>query len=92
MAHPYYQPKVVGRIELPDAPKKHECICDYCGNDVDDSWGDVRIDVYVETKHEDGSVTKETRKMCPDCEFEHFGDHEPSNIFDGTPNWMRMGY
>lgn len=82
--------EIIGKITIPDAYEKHECICEYCGNDANSSCGDTRIDVYVETKELDGSITKETRKMCRDCEFEHFGDFGPSNIFDGSPDWMRM--
>lgn len=80
--------KVIGKIILSDAPQKHKCICDYCGNDVDDSWGDPRIK--VTRTYSNG--TQEIKYMCPDCEFDEFGslDESPRSIFDGTPDWMRM--
>jgi hypothetical protein len=88
MAHPYYLPKVVGHIELSDAPKKHKCICDDCGNELNDSWGDPRVRVV--SHYADGS--KDERFICPNCEFDTFGDinNGPRSIFDGTPDWMRM--
>lgn len=89
MAHPYYQPKVIGHITLPDAPVKHKCVCDDCGNDVDDSFGDPRV--RITTHYADGS--KSERFICPNCEFMEYGDNlEPRNIFDGTPDWMKMMY
>jgi len=81
-------PKVVGKIVLPDVPQKHKCICDECGNEVNDSFGDPRIS--VKRVYSDGST--EERMICPDCEFDIFQDtyNEPRTIFDGTPDWMRM--
>jgi hypothetical protein len=80
MAHPYYQPKVVGKITLPDAPQKHKCVCDDCGNEVNDSFGDPRVS--VRRVYSDG--TQENRMICPDCEFDIFQDtyDEPKSIFD----------
>ena len=80
MAHPYYQPKVVGKITLPDAPQKHKCVCDDCGNEVNDSFGDPRVS--VRRVYSDG--TEENRMICPDCEFDIFQDtyDEPKSIFD----------
>lgn len=80
--------KVVGRIDVPNTTSKHVCTCDYCGNDVDDSWGDPRTK--VTRTYSDG--TEEIRYICSNCEFEEFGalDESPRSIFDGTPDWMRM--
>ena len=80
-------PKVIGKITLPDAPKKHKCVCDDCGNELNDSWGDTRVK--ISTHYPDG--TKEERLICADCEFVQYGcNDEPRSIFDGTPDWMRM--
>ena len=81
MAHPYYQPKVVGRIELSDAPKKHKCTCDDCNEVLDDSWGDPRVEI----KRFDSRYAKEPssiRWVCNSCADELFGNHEPSSIFE----------
>lgn len=80
--------KVVGKIILPDAPKKHKCTCDDCKNVLDDSWGDPRN--RVTTEWNDGR--REERWICDYCADEQFGDldNEPCSIFDGTPDWMRM--
>ena len=71
--------KVVGWIDVPNTTSKHVCTCDYCGNDVDDSWGDTRTK--VTRTYSDG--TEEIRYICPDCEFEMYGnlDNEPRYIF-----------
>jgi len=80
--------KVVGWIDVPNTTSKYVCTCDYCGNDVDDSWGDPRTK--VTRTYSDG--TEEIRYICSNCEFEEFGalDESPRSIFDGTPDWMRM--
>ena len=71
--------KVVGYVDISDAPQKHKCTCDECGNDVNDSWGDPRTK--VTRIYSDG--TEEIRRICPDCEFEMYGnlDNEPRSIF-----------
>jgi hypothetical protein len=81
-------PKVIGKITLPDAPKKHKCVCDDCGCLVNNSCGDPRH--LVTTDYGDGR--KEERMICDVCADEQFGDHEPCSIFDGTPDWMRYCY
>lgn len=73
-------PKVVGYITLPDAPKKHKCICDECGWEVPDGWGDTRVEV----KSYDSIYATEPvliRMICEACADEQFGDHSPSSIF-----------
>jgi|WetSurSiteA1Bulk_404760.scaffolds.fasta_scaffold06899_2 hypothetical protein len=85
--HVNSNPKVVGHVVLPDAPQKHKCTCDDCGNELNDSWGDPRVRVV--SHYADGS--KDERFICPNCEFEQYGDNsEPKSIFDSTPDWMRM--
>lgn len=80
-------PKVIGKIILPDAPKKHKCICDDCGSVLDDYCGDPRVRV---TRVYSDNV-REERWICEVCADELFGDHSPSSsIFDGTPDWMKM--
>jgi hypothetical protein len=86
--HVNSNPKVVGHIVLPDAPKKHKCVCDDCGNEVDDSFGDPRV--RVTTNYADGSRSE--RFICANCEFDQWdcNDVEPHSIFDGAPDWIRM--
>ena len=82
-------PLVVGYISIPYAPQKHKCVCDDCGNDVDDSFGDPRVKIETfnsKSAKEPSSV----RWICKWCEDMLFGDHSPSSIFDSTPDWMRM--
>jgi hypothetical protein len=79
-------PKVVGHIVLPDAPKKHKCTCDDCGCQLDDSFGDPRHKVVSSWNN----GRREERMICDVCADEQFPDLEPRNIFDGTPDWMRM--
>lgn len=79
-------PKVIGHITLPDAPIKHKCVCDDCKDVLDDSCGDPRV--RITSHYADGS--KSERFICPNCDFMQYQDHEPINIFDGTPDWMRM--
>jgi hypothetical protein len=80
--------KIIGKITLPDAPKKHKCVCDDCKDVLDDSCGDPRN--RVTTKWNDGRF--EERWICDVCADEQFGDHSSSSIFDGTPDWMRYCY
>lgn len=56
-------PKVIGKIILPDAPKKHKCICDDCGDVLDDSCGDPRHNVVISWT--DGR--KEEKMICDVC-------------------------
>jgi predicted RNA-binding Zn-ribbon protein involved in translation (DUF1610 family) len=80
------QTKVIARIHIPD-DYNSKCTCDECGNELNDYWGDPRVRVV--THYADGS--KNERFICPNCEFEQYGDNsEPKSIFDGTPDWMRM--
>jgi hypothetical protein len=70
-------PKVIGMITLPDAPQKHKCICDDCGDVLNDSCGDPRN--RVTTKWNDGRF--EERWICDVCADEQFGDSSPYSIF-----------
>jgi len=80
-------PKVIGKITLPDAPQKHKCVCDDCGNELNDSYPRFKIS----THYPDG--TKEERLICADCEFVQYGcDDEPRSIFSSTADWMRYCY
>ena len=64
-------PKVVGHIKLP---------CDDCGCEVDDRFGDPRIEVRTyDSKWSEKPVS--TRRICEWCADEQFGDHSPSSIF-----------
>lgn len=81
--------KVIGKITLPDAPKKHKCVCHDCGDVLDDSCGDPR---HLVTTAEWTDGRKEERMICDVCADELFGDYEPSSMFDGTPDWMRYCY
>jgi hypothetical protein len=71
--------KVIGKIEIPDNySSEEELICDECGNITNSSFGDVRI---KSTRvYSDG--TEEDRFICPDCEFELFGNLIPHSIFE----------
>ena len=80
MAHPYYLPKVVGHIELSDAPKKHKCICDECGWEVPDGWGDPRVKIEIYDSRY-ATEPREVIMICEWCANEQFVDHEPHSIF-----------
>ena len=81
--------KVVGHVVLPDAPQKHKCVCDDCGDVLDDSFGDPRhkISTY-DTK--DAKEPSSVRWICYSCVDQKFGDHSPYSIFDGGSDWMSM--
>lgn len=81
MAHPYYLPKVVGKIELPDAPQKHKCTCDECGCHVDDRFGDSRVKVSTFMSM-DAKEPSAVRWVCESCADELFSDHSPKSIFE----------
>lgn len=83
MAHPYYQTKIIGRIEIPDAPKEHKCICDDCGEVLDDSCGDPRIQV-VTYESWDAKEPSSIKWVCNSCSCidDLFGNHEPRSIFE----------
>jgi hypothetical protein len=80
MAHPYYLPKVLGKIELP-APVKYKCTCDDCDCDVDDSWGDPRVRISIFNSKDDKEPSA-VRWVCESCADEQFGDHSPNSIFE----------
>ena len=84
-------PKVIGKITLPDAPQKHKCVCDECCDVLNDSNGDPRVKV---SRYDsmDSKEPSSVRWICDVCADEQFGDHSPSSIFDGTPDWMRYCY
>ena len=72
-------PKVLGKIHIPDNYQTNKCICDECGNELDDSWGDPRV--RVKRVHPDGKG--EIIMICHDCDFEMFWNNpEPDNIFE----------
>jgi len=82
-------PKVVGYIQIPDAPKKHKCVCHDCGNELNDRFGDPRVK--IETfNSKDAKYPSSVRWICENCADEQFGDHSPNSIFCGTPDWMKM--
>lgn len=72
--------KVVGKIILPDAPKKHKCTCDDCGCDVNDSWGDSRVRISTFSSR-DAKEPSAVRWVCESCADEQFGDSSPHSIF-----------
>ena len=74
---------------LPDAPKKHKCICDDCGDVLDDSFGDPRVEIKTFDSR-DAKEPSSIRWICEWCADQRFGDHSPINIFDGTPDWIKM--
>jgi hypothetical protein len=86
--------KVLGKITLPIQKVKRvktKCLCDDCGCELDDSCGDLRIK--IETF--DSMTAKEptsVRWVCECCSINLFIDTEPSSIFDGTPDYLRMAY
>jgi hypothetical protein len=55
--------RIIGKIEIPEPKKNHPCLCDHCGNKVDDSFGDPRTEVY--SVCEDGS--RKVRYLCEYC-------------------------
>jgi hypothetical protein len=83
--------KIIGKITLPDAPVKHKCVCDDCGDVLNDSCGDPRHKV---STYSDKYAVNPTavRWICDICADEQFGDYEPYSIFDGTPDWMIYCY
>lgn len=80
MAHPYYQPKVIGKITLPDTPIKHKCVCEDCNSEVDDRFGDPRVMISTYATKTDIKPIS-VRWICESCADELFGDSEPSSIF-----------
>ena len=58
----------------------NNCICDECGNHVDDSWGDPRVKVY-RYDFKDSKEPSSFRMICQDCKYDLFTDHEPHSIF-----------
>jgi hypothetical protein len=73
-------PKVVGYIMLPDAPKKHKCTCDDCGDVLDDSFGDPRVEVKTFDSR-DAKRPSAIRMLCECCVYDLFYDSEPHSIF-----------
>lgn len=63
-------PQVLAIISIPDTYTNSKCVCDECGNELDDSWGDPRI--RVEKVHPDGR--EETKMICLNCDYEMFKD------------------
>ena len=65
--------KVLGSITLPLKSIKTKCLCDDCGCEVNDSFGDPRIEV----KTFDSMISKEpssVRWICEWCADQQFGD------------------
>lgn len=58
----------------------NNCICDECGNHVNDSFGDPRVKVY-RYDFKDSKEPSSFRMICQDCEYDLFTDHEPHSIF-----------
>jgi len=42
-------PRVIGKIDLPEAPKRIKCVCDTCGDELNDSFGEIGYKVTVLT-------------------------------------------
>jgi len=83
--------KLIGRITIPDAPIKHKCTCDECGWEVPDGWGDSRVKIETyDSIHATEPIA--VRMVCDSCADEQFGDHSPSSIFDGKPDWWDFVY
>jgi len=86
--------KVLGKITLPIQKVKRvktKCLCDDCGCEFRDSWGNRSIEI----KTFDSMNAKEptsVRWVCEWCAYDLFNDTEPSSIFDGTPDYLRMAY
>lgn len=72
--------KVIGHIMLPDAPIKHKCICEECGDILNTKFGDPRIEVLTYPSKYDKQPTS-SRLICPVCANDLFGDSEPCSIF-----------
>lgn len=73
-------PKVIGHVTLPNAPIKHKCVCDDCGNVVNDRFGDQRIEVRS-FGSKDSNVPSSIRMICTDCADLLFEDSSPCSIF-----------
>jgi len=73
--------KVIGKISLPDAPKKHKCICDDCGSVLNDSLGDPRVKISTYAS-KDAVEPIAVRWVCDYCADEQFGDYSPKSIFE----------
>jgi len=57
--------KLIGHVFIPSyVSKRNVCKCDYCGNVVDDSFGDSRTVVTI--VHSNGA--KEINYICSDCD------------------------
>lgn len=81
--------KVLGSIALPLKSIKTKCLCDDCGCEVNDSFGNPRIEI----KTFDSKTSKEpssVRWICESCADQQFGDHSSSSIFDGVPEYLRI--
>jgi hypothetical protein len=71
---------VVGYVHIPNAPKKHKCVCDECSSQLDDSFGDPRVKVQTFDSM-DAKEPSSVRWVCEVCADELFGDHYPNSIF-----------
>lgn len=83
--------KILGKITLPVQKVKTKYLCDDCGCELNDSFGDPRIKVSTF----DSISAKEpssVRWICEWCSDEQFGDDSPNSVFDGTPDYLRMAY
>lgn len=71
--------KIIGKIVLPEV-QQHKCTCDDCGCELDDSFGDPRVE--IKTTYWNNEKPSSTRMICEHCADELFADHEPNSIFD----------
>ena len=72
--------KVIGHITLPNAPIKHKCVCADCGDEVDDRFGDPRVEVKTFDSR-DAKKPSSIRLICSWCDYIQFGDSSPYSIF-----------
>ena len=55
--------KIVGRIVIPIAPKKHKYLCDTCKSVLDNSWGEPGIKITTLNSSNDSS----NKWICVSC-------------------------
>lgn len=71
---------VLGKVVLTSEVLRQPCLCDDCGCQLNDSWGDPRIKVST-FDSPTAKVPSAVRWVCESCVDELFGDSEPSSIF-----------
>lgn len=59
-------PRIVGKITLPDVSQKPKYICDDCGCEVNDSWGDSRVKILT-FNPKDAKEPSAVRWVCESC-------------------------